>query len=1125
MALNQEQLKAKNHDLGNILVSASAGSGKTHTMIERVKRLVIEKGVSINEILAVTFTESAASDMKQKLKKALSEVVCSENSQISNEQVKWCELQLDEVDTADISTMHSFCARLIRSYFFVCSLSPDFKILDESDAGVIKNTAIEKTFKDFYDQGEEWFLTLIDRHAQGRQDANLKQLVLKSYEFCDSEANPMALAERYRDIYTEEGFNKLLDEYKAKIDKTLRAYLDEVNFAHQAFLTAEKEKAAEFAKNLSNYIAFVLNASDIYAFNKLKNFKLDLRVERNLTETLKEQKDKLASIRDEFKKIVEKVLAVISDDKGKDLTNFIACGKHTENFVKVLSRYAQVYSQIKREENALDFNDLEHYALEILSNDEINEEISGKYKYLFIDEYQDTNGVQEEILTRLSRDDLFMVGDAKQSIYGFRGCRSKFFSEKFKKMSDDGKALVRLNENYRSADNVIKFINAVFNFCMTDAVYGEEYKTNSQLVGGGIYPENFVGRAQLHLLVKESSGDKKVEEPRIYDLLNHEIQSAKSEGMRASSLVAKLIFDERKKTIYDVKEKVERFTEYKDIAVLTRNKNGQYVTDLVKGLRMRGIPVTADVSENVCDYPEIQVMINALKLVDCFMQDLPLASTLKSPLGGFTDEDLFEIARYFKDNSGKHGGFYDAYSFYLSKGDSALCERLKEFNDYFTKIRLVSDFIGAHGVINKLVADKNYTAFLYAEKDGVDKVDRLNRFVQASIANGKTLTVKEFLARVNNCPEAFDISPFASENNVKVMTIHSSKGLEFPVVITCGLERDFNDEDDYAEVIKDRDYGFAFKYYDDKERTKKETILRNTIRENLNVQRIQEEMRLFYVALTRATYSLHLIFSAKEDKREQVFKKANRFVDFIPSFIPLTEHTYQEIDEQVREINPRKVIIGKPDEQMVNEIKAKIEYVYPFSEDVNLPLKSSVTELATLDDTAVYTHVLFDEQSPDKEKGTIAHKLLEHFDFDANLSVYEQADLLVERGVLKREELLGLNLDRINVALISGAFDEIKGKKLYREQPFLFSVSANKVFKVESQTPVVVQGVIDLLVVGETSAKIIDYKYSSLDAKSLKEKYSKQLNLYAQAVEGVLNKRVDGKVLVNIFTGETVIVD
>lgn len=1123
MALTDSQKRVIAHGMGNLLVSASAGSGKTHTMIERVKRLVIEENVGVNEILAVTFTEASAADMKEKLKKALSKVICEAGEdEESKEKAKKCEIQLEEIDTADISTMHSFCARIIRSYFFVCGLTPDFKILDDADAKIIKNTAIENTFKQLYDSGEQWFLTLVDRHAQGRLDKHLKELISKVYDFCDSEAFPLEFANKYKEIYTKENFDMLLAEYKGAFDQLILPYKQDLELIKMQVEDGDNEKAKNCIKRIYGSFLFFLS-NDCFAIAK-NDF--DLTVNKDLQKLDAAQKEIVDIARKKLDGCIKKLKDIFHDNYDIELKNFLSCATHSEYVVRVLELYGKNYSELKREENALDFNDLEHFAFEILSDADANKEISSRYKYVFIDEYQDTNGVQNEIIKKIDRNNAFMVGDVKQSIYGFRGCRSKFFTEKEKEseLSEGGFSLVRLNENFRSAQKVVDFVNAVFNYCMQERYYGENYEGRSELKAGGIYPEEFCGRAKLHWLKKDKEKEPE-ETARIYDVINAESVQEDSDGARIAALVANIIFEECGKDFYDVKKECSRPIEFGDIAVLTRKKNSDYVKDLIKGLRARGVRVTSDSCENVCEYPETQILLNALKLVDNFIQDLPLVSTLKSPLGGFNEEELFEVARFYRDAGGR-GGFSQAFAFYLENANTQLKEKLKDFKDYFDGVRLLSDFIGANGVMEKLITDKAFESYLYAQRDGQSKVERLKRFVAVAVSGNKSLTVKEFVKRAETCPDAFELTLSSSGNTVRVMTIHSSKGLEFPVVIVCGLESKFNKEDSTAEIMFDREVGFAVKRYDDQKRLKEETLLRAVLREKFKEQRIKEEMRLFYVALTRAAYSLHAVFYAEEDIRNKDFTEAETFASFVPPSLEVEKHEYSKLKEQMREIQPKRVIIGKPDEQMVAEMKNAVEFTYPFEKDVTLPLKGSVTQLSTpQDDEPVYTHVLFEDESPDKERGVIAHKVLELFDFESDCTIFEQVNQLLEKGVLTKAEISKINLERINTALCSGVFKGVKGKKLYREQPFLFNMKACDLLGVDTQTPVLVQGIIDLLAISNDGAEIIDYKYSSLDAESLKLKYKKQLDLYAAAVSGVLGLNVTGKTLVNIFTGETVTLD
>lgn len=1116
MALTKEQLEVINHGKGSILVSASAGSGKTHTMIERVIRLIAQENVNVSEILCVTFTEAAAFDMKEKLQKALAEKI-----QLDLGDKARLKVQLGEVPTADISTMHAFCGRLIRTYFFAVGVAPDFKILDESDATVLKERCIQKTFKEFYDSGEEWFYTLVDRHALSRSDKKLAELVLSAFAFSNSEAQPQNLMQKSVDLYTKENFYNLHAQFKRAFDKILSSYKQTVEVCLTVFKVAELKSATSFAESLLSDICFMLGAKDFYEIRQFRDYKLPLNFERKLTEEVKEYKEKITGVRDQLIKTIKRFFKCVGESEQDDLIKFNENKIHTEWFLRLVNRFSEIYAQEKQEENALDFNDLEHFALKVLSDEQIRDDVRSKYKYIFVDEYQDTNGVQESIIERIENDNVFMVGDVKQSIYGFRGCRSEFFTHKDSLMSARGDKVVRLNANFRSAKNVVNAVNTIFNYSMTEEFYGENYAGRSELVYGNTFALDADGRFELHFLKKDEAQKKPEEQPRIYDVIQ-EKPSESEENSAYASLIAKIINGELEKKIYDAKKGEYRQVCFGDIALLTRGINSKNVYQLINGLVRRGIPVSSGAEINVLDYAEIKMLVNALKLIDCFSQDVPLASTLKSPLGKFTEEELMDVALFFKDN-GNYGTFVSAYKYYIQNADTPLKDKLLRFDGYIKELRLISDFIGAHGVLEKMINDNNVGGYLSAMSGGQEKVFRLNRFLSASVVGGKNLTVREFLHRIETCSDAFGLSHFASENTVKAMTIHASKGLEFPVVIVCGLERGFNDEDDYKEIMFDREYGFAVKTYDDKSRTKEETLLRGLIREKNRIERMKEELRLFYVATTRATYSLHLVFSAKEDQRKFTFDGAENYVDCIPMVMPVTTHESAEFDFNDVVLGKRKVIIGKADVEQIDEMKKRFSYEYPFLFDTSLPLKHTVTASVKEGEKDFYpVHVLFDEQAPDAERGTIAHKVLELYDFYSDDSLEKQTEKMVDNGLILKDDLIKINLERIDTALKGGAFDALKNAVLYREKPFLVAIEGNKVTDTKSSEKVLLQGVIDLLAVFDDGARIIDYKYSSLDGNSLCLRYKKQLELYSYAVETVLGIKVKERAIINLFTGETV---
>lgn len=1120
LAMTDAQREIVLKESNNMLVSASAGSGKTFTMIERVKRLVLEKGVSVDNILAVTFTETAAQDMKAKLKNAL-----SEKSKDFDQTRIYRQLAL--IPSSDISTLHAFCARLIRSYFFTVGLSPDFAVMDEADAKVMRSDCVDKTFKLFYEQKQGWFNKLVDRHATKRSDESLKQMILQAYAFCDSEENPFMLMDKVQDECDPANCDRLLAQYKQDLNFELLPLIEKCKTALTILQKDELVKAIEYTNALLIDMQNIVDSQDVYAVKKtIAVFSLRLNFERNLTSEQEILKETVKEIKERFKKLVNRFSSNLAQNRYEEIAKMQTVSMHAQSFANVLKTFSDIYSQEKRQENLLDFNDLEHFALQILSDESVRQEVSNKYQYIFVDEYQDINSVQEKIISLLSNDNVFMVGDVKQSIYGFRGCRPEFFSQKEQTMLKDKKAFY-LNQNFRSATKVIDMVNTIFSYSMTERYFGFNYKDASKLISGGVYPNEQTGRASLHLLLKQEKAKKDIETPRVYDILQ-EIKGEKElEDNNTASLIVKIINEELGKEYYDLKDKKSKKVEYKDITILTRNRNNKFVAGIVKGLIAHGIPVVSDVKENVCDYQEILMVVNALKLVDCFKQDVALASTLKSPIGGLNDDELAQIVAFYTDTEEAQKdwrwGFADAYEYYVKHATTPLSTKVKEFNEYFEKIREIADFVGAEGVLNALINDKNIESYLFAQKNGSTKVNRLRRLVCASVVDAKRLTVSEFLQKVQTSPESFNFADCADEDSVKILTIHASKGLEFPVVIVCGLERQMNNEEEHGDLLFSRQKGFAFKCFNDENRTKSETLIRGVIKESMRRDRVREELRLFYVALTRATFSLNLILEGKEEVRSQEFFTAERFIDYLPNTIAYTLHDPQELEFTQLKAETRKVIIGQSQQQIVESMRKRFEYQYPHLTDTTLPLKMGVTSAVKSEDQSL-VHLLFDEPSPDAERGIIAHLIMENYNFNSTDTIYQQVQGMIDSGIIDKTQTEKINLDRLNSVISSGAFDEIKGCKLYREKEFLVNVEAQKLIGASSNEQILVQGIIDLLAIEKNNktAVVVDYKYSSLDKNSLKIKYSKQLELYTYAVEKVLNVKVNKMVIVNLFTGEIV---
>ncbi|MBP5467600.1 MAG: UvrD-helicase domain-containing protein, partial [Clostridia bacterium] len=800
-----------------------------------------------------------------------------------------------------------------------------------------------------------------------------------------------------------------------------------------------------------------------------------------------------------------------------------------ETLARVVLRFSETYAERKRESNALDFSDLERFALTALKDEDVKAAVRKKYKYVFVDEYQDVNGVQEEIISAVSNGNLFMVGDEKQSIYGFRGCRSEIFENKEKNLAESGGAVVRLNYNFRSADNVIDFINGIFDFCYVKEYTGRDYKSGARLSGGGIYPYNAKGRAALHFLKKEKRERSGRTGARIYDILAEAKSEEEKEAAHVSNLIAELIDRELTEEYYDVKDKAFKRVKLSDIAVLTRAGDTAYVKGIVEGLNGHGIRVVSGVSQNVCDFPEIKTLINALKLTDCFLQDAPLCGTLLSVIGGFSEEDLIDVALFYADGGGK-GGFSDAFNFYLEKADTPLKERLLKFKTRFDELRYLADFKGAKGILDIIISESGYENYLLCENDGDEKARRLYRFLSETVSGGRVRTVSEFLRRIETSPKAFETLFGGEEDAVKVMTIHSSKGLEFPVVIVCGLEKPFSRKDESKPVLLDRDLGFFESYFDDGTRTVSSTGYRETVKVKSRETILKEEMRLFYVATSRAQYSLHLIAEKSEDDRKDVFSAlftdGVSFSDFLPAGLPAEWHEPIEFGLTGIKRRGRQILVGKPDKRRTEKMVKDFAYSYPYTAATALPLKNSVSAAVSLAAREYYpVYSLFAaEGGTDAERGTVAHRIMEYYDF-GGADFEKQMGKMITDGVLSEEDALKVDAEKIKKVVLSGVFGGLKGKTLDREQDFIVNIPANLAFDTDCTEEVLLQGVIDLLAVSPSGAEIIDYKYSVLNADSLKRKYRKQLELYAYAAEKSLGVKVIRKTLVNIFTGETAEVD
>lgn len=1123
-----DQRKAVIAEGRNVLVSASAGSGKTFVMIERVIRLIVEGKAEVGEILAVTYTTAAAEEMKQKLVKA---IIAEINA---GRDVARFRKALSEVPTASISTFHSFCANLIRTYFYALDVDPSVSVADENQAGELKNKALDSLFESLYETRDEDFLYLVRIMGRSRGDDSLKETVKKLYEFASSEKSAEEFLTKAAENITEKSFykseNELYGIFAAYIKELIRIGENLTSLAANYGYTVYVEYVGELLVKLKT----CLNAKDFRSLIKAAGLSVPKapRTTSKDDEDLAAYKGKLEYFKKKCKDVYDDIReASPNDDEEKDLSEYLSTARATKALCRLTIDFGKEYARLKADAAALDFADLEHFAYRLLSeNPDVLSAVKQKYKYVFADEYQDVNGIQEAILSLISSDNAFMVGDVKQSIYAFRGCNPDIIAAKFERYERGEGETVSLDANFRSTDAVLAAVNKTFSPIMTKDFGGTDYK-NNPMTGSGKYPQGY-GETIL-IEIPEAEKEKTIK-GGVYDIVDDVNAPAPKAAFAEGAVVANIVRKEAGGKVYDLKAKREREVTPKDFAVLTRNSSG-FPTEIVRHLKRNDIPVSSSAKNPVGDYPEIKLLKDLLKIIVRFADDAPLFACLKSAIGGVSEAEAAEIKRAAyaaitsdtgdKPAATKKPTFADCYRWYLLSGeDENIRNKLKNFDEYISKIRLLSGFENAGEILSRVLSETGLDLEILSQKNGEIRLSRVERFIAEAGSGENGLSVSKFLTRAESDDSDVSVGSSDGDDSVTVTSMHASKGLEYPIVILAGLGKRFNLDDTKKEILTDRYEGIALKFYDEESKRTKITLPRAAFKERARLNAIKEEMRVFYVAMTRAECKLYLVTSepVEEDDDFTSILFANKFSDFIK-----TKYFDKKITADDTEIGDgedvREVYISKDRPALTDLIRKNLSFIYPYEEDVNLPVKRAVTSLAedaTTDDDEM-TEIRLPVDKTTRERGIAYHAFLQHAD-----SFYEDAGVLLEKiktgKKLTDEQLALLSEEKLRKILRAPLFEEIRGYKFYKEQPFIAQMAANEISNTNATGDVLVQGIIDLLAVKGDKAIIVDYKYSKKSISHLKETYAYQLALYKKAVEKTLKLKVEKTILFNLNTVESI---
>ncbi len=1081
---------------GEVLVSASAGSGKTFVMIEKIIALILRGEAETSSVLAVTFTNLAAGEMKERLRAALVERINAETDAAARARLK---AQLGEIATADICTVHAFCTNVIRRYFYESDVAGNFRVADESEASKLRLRAVDLTFDRLLEEKSEGFALLCRLYAGGRGFDRLRKLLLEAYARTVVRGEPTAVLQGVPALYCRERFEALerelfapVRERAARLERTCAALEEE---AKTVLSPAVAEKYAAFLRERAAYAAAVAAAEDVFAAASVPP-----PAGRKPSAALLKKEGAAAPAFDGRVAALKEEFAALSKGMGgqgereAEFSLFLRSGKPAAAMCELLSVFDEVYSSLKRRANALDFNDLERKCLALLEKPSVRAEVAGRYTHVFVDEYQDVNPVQERILALVAGENVFMVGDAKQSIYGFRGCSAAFFAQKFAKLQPLGRALT-LNGNFRSGGAVLDAVNDIFSAVMTSETGSVDYAGTSVMTPGN--PAAPRGAAHVVLV---PPAEKAVREERgVYSVAEHLEPSPDeeyAEGAAIASVVGQCVADGK----YG----------YGDIVVLTRNKQGK-AGRIVAELVRRGIPVAAQAEINVCDYPEVKTLLDILRYLDNSSQDIPLASALKSAAGRLTDEELANIRLL----AGGKESFSSACELYVRQKADDTAQKLRAFFVRCDGWRLRANVCGAAELLTRILSETGMEADLLALPAGAERVRRVRRL----IAECGELDLSAFLQALKTGGNFIGSSERGGEDAVRVMTMHASKGLEFPVVIVAGMNAPFN-SDDLSGVLYDDEWAFAFPAYDPENFVASETVLRGALRNRILRRRAEDEMRLLYVALTRAERELWMVFTKRTSFSPERVAAAKCFADFID--LDRLEDRIEPVFGGEVSAPATRVLSFAADEEARRAVAARYRQAYPFAASLRLPVKTSPTALLRARDAAGSAWSAEEEEAPlgeaDAETGTAYHAFLERADFFAPPA--QEAARLEE--VLRAEGFTCLRAAQMQSILEMPVFASLRGWDLRRECAFLTSVPARELYAADADDPVLVQGVIDLLARRGEECVIVDYKYSAHGTQYLLETYAPQVRLYAAAAAKLPGVHAVRAVLVNILRGEQV---
>jgi len=1001
----------------NILVSAAAGSGKTAVLVERIVKIITDKNhpVDIDHLLIVTFTNAAAAEMRERIGNAIEKAL---DEQPGNEHLL---RQLTLIHNAQITTIDSFCLYVVRNHFHEINLEPNFRIGDEGELKLLREDVLGRVLEQNYEEPSEAFSDFVEGYASGRTDAALNEMILQLYEFSRSYPWPEKWLDSFVGIYRIENREELdRAEWLAPLTQNIRFVLKDCEqLLKQALAVTQQDDGPDmYEKAVRSDLEKYESLSKLTSFCELSVALSDIKYDRLASSRgFEGDPDKLElvkSLREQAKDVVKKLCKQYFFCSPEMMIEQLERTEPMlEEVVRLTKQFADEFAAAKRRKNLVDFHDVEHFALQILVDEETEkakktaEEFRDTFEEIMIDEYQDSNEVQETLLRSISREErgennIFMVGDVKQSIYRFRLARPELFMKKYDSYSLEESTTQRidLHKNFRSREEVLTCTNDIFYKIMARSLGNVEYDAEAALYPGASYP---VSADFIPEILLADSNDELLEDTELTD---------------KKTLEAKIVAEEIKhlmktQPVTDKAAGTLRAARYSDIVILLRSLSG-WADSLVEVLNGNGIPAHTVSSTGYFSTVEVQTVLSMLRLLDNPRQDIPMAAVLRSPMAGLTDEEL-AVLRLEDGSVPFHEAVLElAEGLYEEDGQKEISDseadrkqgrnadektenhieitahrKLLKFYKKYKQLRQLVPDTPIHELIEIILRETGYGHYVAAMPAGNRRTANLNMLLEKATAYEKTsykglFHFVRYIDELQKYDVDFGEADMVGENEdvVRIMSIHKSKGLEFPIVIVSGMGKNFNKQDTRSKMVLHPELGIGLDYMDGKKRIKSPTIAKKAIAKQIDLENLGEELRVLYVALTRAKEKLILTGTLKDAPEKLEFfrqqaalyahssdttaipyltrESAAGYLDWIlPAvlsygdkypvrIVEAAELVLDEVENQLEQnenLTERIVEIEAADTQLVGQLKQRFSQRYPYQTDILRKNKYSVSEL------------------------------------------------------------------------------------------------------------------------------------------------------------------------------------